>query len=175
MQQIFKLAPMSGVIRVMTYVFLAMPVAFVAFGTRDGPGSAVLSLTGMALALLWLVIWVYSRPTRFELGADELKIVWPVRRRSIPLSDIVMAESIPVPEFKKRYGHAMRIGVGGMWGVFGWLWSRRSGFMDVYASRIDEWVVIERRSGRLLLISPDRASEFLAALDDARSPMHATG
>jgi hypothetical protein len=32
----------------------------------------------------------------------------------------------------------LRIGVGGLWGVFGWLWTRR-GLVEVYVSRTDGW------------------------------------
>lgn len=52
----------------------------------------------------------------------------------------------------------------GLWGGFGWLGMSRRGFVDVYVSRTNGIVLVERRTGRDLLITPERPGEFVAAL-----------
>ena len=62
------------------------------------------------------------------------------------------------PEF------AGRIGVGGLWGGFGWLWTRGRGMVEFYVSRTDGLVIVERRGGRALLFTPQDPEEFVDAL-----------
>jgi hypothetical protein len=57
-----------------------------------------------------------------------------------------------------------RIGVGGLWGGFGWLWTTRRGLVEFYVSRADGMVLIERRGARPLLITPADPEKLLRAL-----------
>lgn len=54
----------------------------------------------------------------------------------------------------------MRIGIGGLWGGFGWLWPGR-GLVNFYVSRSDGLVLIERMSARPLLITPEMMVQAL--------------
>jgi hypothetical protein len=65
---------------------------------------------------------------------------------------------------RKELGWAIRVGVGGLWGAFGSLWTSRRGSVEVYVSRTDGLVWIERRVGRPLLITPTNPEGFLRAL-----------
>lgn len=60
----------------------------------------------------------------------------------------------------------MRVGVGGLWGGFGWLWTQRQGALEFYISRSTGLVLLERPAGRSLLITPDRPAEFVAIFAD---------
>jgi hypothetical protein len=68
------------------------------------------------------------------------------------------------PAFRGEFGRVLRIGVGGLYGVFGWLHGRKHGWMDVYVSRLDGCVVLDRPAARPLLISPAEPERFVAAL-----------
>jgi hypothetical protein len=57
----------------------------------------------------------------------------------------------------------MRIGAGGLWGGFGWLYTRK-GLLDLYVSRTDRFVLVRRRIGRPLLLTPERDEAFVDAL-----------
>ena len=63
--QRFPLAPMSGVIRVLTAAVLAIPAVFVAAGLVTS--AAILVPVGVVTALLYVAIWLAGRPTVFEL------------------------------------------------------------------------------------------------------------
>jgi hypothetical protein len=58
----------------------------------------------------------------------------------------------------------MRIGAGGLWGAFGWLWTQRRGMVQMYISRTDGFVWIERGADRPWLITPEQPQAFLSAL-----------
>jgi hypothetical protein len=67
-------------------------------------------------------------------------------------------------ELRREVGWGMRVGAGGLWGGFGWLWTTRRGIVQMYVSRLDRFVWIERGSERPWLITPDRPESFVAAL-----------
>jgi hypothetical protein len=100
----FRLAPMCGAIRVLTFGLLALPVV---------------------------------------LGVSFL---------------------LHLPALRGELGFAARVGVGGLWGGFGWLWTSRRGLIDMYVSRGDGLLMVERLAGRPLLITPEHPDEFSRAL-----------
>jgi len=150
---------MNGMIRGLTGALLLLPVAFVAIGlSASGPGAGVLLYTGIAVALLYLGVYLYSRPLRFEVDEQALTVVWCVRRRRIARSAVRSVTPLGMEGFKAR------IGVGGLWGMFGWLWTSQEGLLDVYVSRTDGWVIAEIEGARPLVLSPERPAEFVAVL-----------
>jgi hypothetical protein len=58
----------------------------------------------------------------------------------------------------------MRVGAGGLWGGFGWLWTQRRGIVQMYVSRTDDFVWIERPGERSWLITPERPKAFVRAM-----------
>jgi hypothetical protein len=157
----YRLAKMSPTIAVLTIFLLALPIVFIVMGlTARGEAPAVLLTVGWLLLGLWVGIWLWSRPTRFELDGDSIVVVWPWRRGRIPLSEVRSVRVVSVSEFRELYGWTPRIGVGGLWGVFGWLWSRRVGLIDIHASRLDGWVLIERASGHPIVLTPEQPEQF---------------
>jgi len=104
-----------------------------------------------------------GRPTAFELDAAGLEIRWPLRSQRIAAGDIAGADLLSRESFRRDFGWGMRIGAGGLWGGFGWLYTRR-GLVDLYVSRTDRFVLVRRRAGRPLLLTPERDESFVDAL-----------
>ena len=67
-------------------------------------------------------------------------------------------------EFKQKFGWAMRIGVGGLWGGFGWLWTSKGGLVEFYVSRVDGLVMIERNVGKNILVTPDESEKLVSGM-----------
>jgi hypothetical protein len=57
-----------------------------------------------------------------------------------------------------------RVGAGGLWGGFGWLWTEKRGIVQMYVSRTDRFVWIERGAERPWLISPENPEAFVRLL-----------
>ena len=150
----YPLAPMSRFIAVLTGVLLLIPVLLLATG---------LVLIGVLVALLYLWAWLWMRPRHFELTEDALIIAWPTRSRRIARQDIRGARTIVAKDFRAQYGLAARIGIGGLWGGFGLLWTRPQTF-DMYISRTDGLVILELSGARPLLITPERPEQFVRDL-----------
>jgi hypothetical protein len=157
----FRLAPMSPVIRWLTVVMLALPaVLFV---------NAVLvqhRLAGPAVlvTVIYAWIWLRYRPTQFIIHPDVLEIVWPLKRRRLARREIAAIRIMNREELRQKIGWGLRVGAGGLWGGFGWLWTRRRGIVQMYISRMDRFVWIELQSGRPWLITPEDPELFVQAL-----------
>jgi hypothetical protein len=159
----FRLAPMSALIRNLTLVLLALPVAFLvppAFGWR------FFAQPALFLIAMYSWVWLRFRPTRFVVRPDGLQVVWPLRRREIPRREIAAVRIVDARELKGEIGWGMRVGAGGLWGGFGWLWTKRRGIVQMYVSRTDRFVWIERAGGRPWLITPDQPEAFVRALSN---------
>lgn len=91
-------------------------------------------------------------------------MTWPLKRRVVPRDDIASVRILARESLKKDIGWGVRIGAGGLWGGFGWLWTKRRGVVQMYVTRTDRFVWIERRRGRPWLVTPERPDAFVRAL-----------
>jgi hypothetical protein len=157
----FSLAPMSGGLRVMTGALLVLPAVFLWVGLI---GSPILLVLGALLLLGFALTWLWARPRRFVVSPVGLRIEWPLRSATIPASDIVDARVFGLRDFRSDYGFGVRFGAGGLWGAFGKLKTRK-GTLSMYISRVDGLVVVNRRSARPLLITPQDPARFVGTLE----------
>jgi len=157
----FRLAPMSPLILGLTLGLLALPPLFVVGGAV---WRSVFSTPALLIAAIYAWVWVRFRPTRFVVRPGALEVIWPLKRRRIPRAEISDVRLIDAPELRREIGWGMRVGAGGLWGGFGWLWTRNRGIVQMYISRTDRFVWIERAGERPWLITPERPEEFVRAL-----------
>lgn len=161
----FAFAPMTTDLRILTAVMLPLPLVLGAAGAlTPAPGRAVLVGSAAFVAVIYLVIWFWSRPTWFEVGDGQLQIVWPLHARTIPLASVERAELVTARELRQRYGFGLRIGAGGLFGGFGRLAFGNVSFA-MYVSRSDRFVLVWLREAPPLMITPDEPEAFVAALE----------
>ena len=104
------------------------------------------------------------RPTHYAVDSRALTIVWPLRKYVVLRSGITRIRILDKSQIKKELGFALRIGVGGLFGGFGLLWSRRQGLIRFYITRLDDFVMIDRRNDRPLLITVDNPHSMVKEL-----------
>jgi hypothetical protein len=155
---------MSGDIRALSGVALLAPLGLGlgAVLARNPVRGTLLGAT-LFVVVIYAAVWLLGRPTAFELDAAGLEIRWPLRSQRIAAGDIAGADLLSRESFRRDFGWGMRIGAGGLWGGFGWLYTRR-GLVDLYVSRTDRFVLVRRRAGRPLLLTPERDASFVDAL-----------
>jgi hypothetical protein len=163
--QSFRLAHMSPLIWVLTLMLLAVPAVF--FSTAIF-GRHLLSVPALGVVVAYVWVWLRFRPTRFVVYPDRLEVRWPLKRRSIPRKEIADVRLLDKRTLRNETGWCMRVGAGGLWGGFGWLWTQRRGIVQMYISRMDGFVWIERVGVRPWLITPARPEAFVRALSSAR-------
>jgi len=157
----FRLAPMSPSIRWLSVALLLLPVAFIVSGTLGG---SPLLVPGLLMVALYVWAWLWMRPSRFVVHAGDIEVIWPLRRRRIPRAGIRDVRLLDKAALRAVTGSAARVGVGGLWGGFGWLWTQHRGIVQMYVSRSDGLVWIERGKERPWLITPENPEEFVRAL-----------
>ena len=157
----FRLARMSPLVLTLTFLLLALPPAFLAGAVFGGQPLAV---PAVFLIALYAWVWLRFRPSRFTVQGSGLEVNWPLKCRHIPRESIVSARVIDRQALKREIGWGMRVGAGGIWGGFGWLWTKRRGVVQMYISRTDGFVWIERAGGRPWLLTPEEPEEFVRAL-----------
>jgi hypothetical protein len=157
----YRMAPMSAPILVLTLVLLALPPVFALLAMR---GTSLLAVPALFMVVLYAWVWLWFRPTEFRVGPDAIEVIWPLRRREIPRREISAVRLIDRATLRREVGWGIRVGAGGLWGGFGWLWTTRRGLVRMYVSRIDHFVWIERGPAQPWLITPDHPDAFVRAL-----------
>lgn len=153
---------MSPLIRWFTIAFVLLPLVFV-FAAQFAHATALYIPAVLVLAL-YAAVWLFIRPTRFELTGDALVIVFPAWTRTVSAADGLSARLLDMKQFREEFGLPLRIGVGGLWGGFGWLWTTRRGRVEFYISRMDGLVLIERERGGPILITPESPQMMVDAI-----------
>ena len=157
----FRLAPMSPLILWLTVILFVLPAAFI---WQAAGGRSLFALPALVVVAIYAWIWLRFRPTRFVVRPFVLEVLWPLKRRELNRHAITEVRLIDRGELRARVGWGMRVGAGGLWGGFGWLWTQRRGIVQMYISRTDGFVWIERGDGQPWLITPERPDEFVRAL-----------
>ena len=157
----FRLAPMSAPVWALTSLVLILPPAFL---VASIVWRTHLALPGIILVILYAWVWVRFRPSRFVVAREGLRVVWPLKHTTIPRSEIMDVRLLDAHVLRREIGWGVRIGVGGLWGGFGWLWTKRHGIVQMYISRTDRFVWIERGDARAWLITPIDPEAFVRAL-----------
>jgi hypothetical protein len=161
---VFRLAPMTRDLAVMTRIALVLPFGLLGAASLDaGPARAGLVVAVGLTLLVYGGVWFFGRPTQFEIDDRVLRIVWPARRREIPRRIVRDARIVTGAEFRQQYGFGARIGAGGLWGGFGLLKTRSTTF-SLWISRTDRLVVVELDGERPLLVTPEDPEGFVARL-----------
>jgi uncharacterized membrane protein len=152
---------MCRLILILTVVLLALPLALLAGAAL---GARVLAAPALFAILIYMWVWTRFRPTAFIVHPHALAVVWPLKHRELERAEIVGVRLMTRQELRDEVGWGLRVGAGGLWGGFGWLWTARRGIVQMYISRIDRFVWIERVSARPWLITPDQPEAFVRAL-----------
>lgn len=148
---------------VLTAAVLLAGVGLLGAGLLTGgptwlPGLLVLALAA-AVSLLW-------RPTEFLVERGVLRTKYPLRQKSYSLADLVAVGPLDRAGFVARFRYGLRVGVGGLFGGFGWLWTAR-GWVEMDIARTTGMVLLEWRDRPPLLVTPARPDEFVEALKEA--------
>jgi hypothetical protein len=155
---------MSGMIRKLTIVLLAVPTVLLLVPLRY-PQASPVAFVAIFVALLYAVIWLLMRPSAFVVRPQGVEIVWPLRRRLIPEQDIVGAEEISPEGLRREFGLLLRFGAGGLWGGFGLALSTKGEHLGLLVSRHrDGFVLLRCENIRSILLTPERPSDFVAAV-----------
>jgi hypothetical protein len=109
-----------------------------------------------------LGLYLY-RPTAYLITPYSVVVSRFARDKVIAKTDITMARTVS----KEEMGLPVRtFGNGGMFGFTGYYFSDRLGKMSWYATRTENYVLLQLSNGRKIILTPDDPTGFLAAFHD---------
>jgi len=156
------------VTEILTGVLLAIPVIWILLVVTLG--AEVLQTAALvvgAFALASAGIWLLLRPSGFVIDDHALVVRWPLRSMTVPRSSIRAVRVLYPGAMQRELGFSARVGFGGLFGSFGFIYTQRQGWVLAFVTSMSAWVLIERTDGRTLLLSPERPDELARALAGA--------
>jgi hypothetical protein len=154
---------MSPLIRGVTYGLWVLPLLLGGIGIWRQ--SQVLIMVAIWLVTVFVLVWLGCRPAWLDLNSTSLNLMFPLWQRTLPLQSFRQAHLLDSLEVNAELGWTMRMGVGGLWGTFGWLWTQKRGWVEVYLTSLEEFVLVERQQGLPLLITPEHPPHFVQHLN----------
>ncbi|WP_247219428.1 hypothetical protein [Synechococcus sp. C9] len=155
---------MSAEILAVTLILGSVPLVCV-MAAFFVPRGGIALLIALWFLVICGVIWCVWRPTAFVIRDDNrLELRFPVRRRWRELHPQRQVRQLSLTEFHQEAGWVVRVGASGFGGGFGWLWTQRRGWVEVYISRGDGLVLLEQPGSRPLLVSPAQPEQFVELL-----------
>ena len=97
----FRLAPMSPMIRILTFILLAIPLAFFAAALV---GTSILVAPAVLVVTMYFWVWLRFRPTMFVVRQDVLEVIWPLKRRQTERVNIAGVRTIDNKELRREVG-----------------------------------------------------------------------
>lgn len=155
----FMLAPMSPAFRWFTIALWILPFGYMVAGWIWGP--SVLGAVGLFLIAVYGSVWFAWRPSYFNVTPTSIDIVSPLWLRQLALDNVANVCLLTKTDFQRKFGRTLRIGAGGLWGGFGWLWTQKQGTIAFYISRQSNYVLVEPKVGKSLLITPEQPQMFV--------------
>lgn len=157
-------APMSPLYVLLTGLLLSIPVIWAILGVLQPPFRlTALALVSAALALVAFIA-LALRPRHLAVDEAGIALVFPLRELRIARADVRRVQRLDRSALRRALGFSLRVGLAGLFGSFGLMWSTRLGWISLYTTSLDDWVLIERKAARPVLISPADPAALLEAL-----------
>ena len=114
----------------------------------------------MPFAFIIILVITYGfSPKGYAFEDRKLVIYRPFQNKFYSTEDILNVSFVDRKELK----NSLRVfGVGGLFGYFGLFRNSRYGTMIWYATRRDQFVVIERSNGKTIVLSPNDPNSFVS-------------
>jgi hypothetical protein len=119
--------------------------------------------TALSLAILPIIAFavVYLlRPNNYSVSSDKLLIHRMLANVEINRNDIQSVQEIDESQVKNSI---RTFGVGGFFGSFGKFWNGKLGSMTWYVTRKNNFVLVETKDQKKIILTPDKPEEFVAS------------
>jgi Bacterial PH domain len=117
-----------------------------------------LILVGSLLVIAFLI-----RPNNYSVSSDKLLIHRILDDVEIDRNNIKSVQEIDESQVKNSI---RTFGVGGFFGSFGKFWNSKLGKMTWYVTRKNNFVLVETKDQKKIILTPDKPEEFVASFKD---------
>jgi len=139
-----------------------VPVGIIANALTGGKGNTEGPIALAALMLIILAVIYLFSPQAYTIESGRLTVQRPGTDVTIPLNTV---ERVEVGGGWQVFRGALRLfASGGPFGFYGNFWNSTLKGFTAYATRMDKVVVLYRKIGNPIVVSPDDAEGFVRAV-----------
>ena len=121
--------------------------------------------TAISLAILpiiaFIVVYLF-RPNNYSVSSDKLLIHRMISNVEIERNNIQSVQEIDESQVKNSL---RTFGVGGFFGNFGTFWNGKLGKMTWYVTRKNNFVLVETKDQKKIILTPDEPKQFVASFN----------
>ena len=142
-------------------VFVILLVALIPTSLLiSGEGQGTIRFT-VIFVIIFMLLTYLLRPHNYSVSADKLLIHRMLGDVEIDRSNIQSVQEIDESQVKNSL---RTFGVGGFFGNFGKFWNGKLGKMTWYVTRKNNFVLVETKDQKKIILTPDKPEEFVASL-----------
>lgn len=145
---------------ILVIIFLLAIVIVAFFLIPKGEANIIDSIAFLPI-ILSIVVYLL-RPNNYSVSSDKLLIHRMIKDVEIDRNNIQSVQEIDESEVKNSL---RTFGVGGFFGSFGKFWNSKLGNMTWYVTRRNNFVLVETKDQKKIILTPDKPAEFVAFLN----------
>jgi len=142
---------------ILVFVFLLVIVIVAFFLIPKGEPNIIDSIAFLPV-ILFFVVYLF-RPNNYSVSTDKLLIHRILGNIEIQRNNIQSVQEIDESQVKNSL---RTFGVGGFFGSFGKFWNSKLGNMTWYVTRRNNFVLVETKDKKKIILTPDKPEEFVA-------------
>lgn len=113
-----------------------------------------------AIPIIAFIVVYLLRPNDYSVSADKLLIHRIINNVEIDRNTIQSVQEID----ESQVANSLRtFGVGGFFGSFGKFWNSKLGNMTWFVTRKNNFVLVETKDQKKIILTPDKPEEFVAS------------
>jgi hypothetical protein len=120
---------------------------------------ATLNIIMVSLLLIFVIVFFF-RPHNYFVSSDKLLIHRVLYNVEIDRNNIQSVQEIDESQVKNSI---RTFGVSGFFGNFGKFWNSKLGSMTWYVTRRNNFVLVETKDHKKIILTPDKPEEFVAS------------
>jgi len=114
------------------------------------------------LPIILSIVVYFFRPNNYSVSQDKLLIHRIINNVEIERNNIQSVQEIDESQMKNSL---RTFGVGGFFGNFGAFWNGKLGKMTWYVTRKNNFVLVETKDQKKIILTPDEPEQFVASFN----------
>ena len=147
-------------ITIIVIVFLLVISTTIFFLIPDGERNTTDLMVFLPI-ILCMVVYLF-RPNNYSVYSDKLLIHRMINNVEIDRNNIQSVQEIDESQVKNSL---RTFGVGGFFGNFGTFWNGKLGKMTWYVTRKNNFVLVETKDQKKIILTPDEPEQFVASFN----------
>ena len=120
------------------------------------------AISFVSIPFISAIVVYFFRPNNYSVSPDKLLIHRIINNVEIERNNIQSVQEIDESQVKNSL---RTFGVGGFFGNFGTFWNGKLGKMTWYVTRKNNFVLVETKDQKKIILTPDEPEQFVASFN----------